>query len=99
MWTIGVLASSGSSPDVPEPVRIAFHRFSNINDSGTYAVPEESLQVGCKTSVDSKFKFTEWWKIADSEKLSEPFDVGEELVGGLIRVLETVSTLSYIQAL
>ena len=31
--------------------------------------------------------------------MSKPFDVGEELVAGLLRALETVSALFYIQAL
>jgi hypothetical protein len=82
---------------VPEAVRIAFCSFSNINDSGTYAAPSDSLlQAGRKTSVDSNFNFTEWWIIVDGEKLSKPFDVGEELVAGLLHVLEAVSTLFYI---
>jgi hypothetical protein len=91
------LASSGSSPYVPEPVRIAFHSFSDIKNPETYAAPDENLllQAGCKTSVDSKFNFTEWWKFAEGEKLSKPFDIGEELAAGLLRALEIVSALSY----
>jgi len=61
-------------------------------------VPEESLllQAGCQTSVDPNFNFTEWWNFSEAEKLSKPFDVGEELVVGLLCVLETVSALLYI---
>ena len=55
-----------------------------------------SLQGGSDTSVDTKFNFTEWWKTPAGNNLSEPFDVGEELVAGLLRVLEVVSSLSYI---
>lgn len=101
MWIIGLLRSSGSSVDAPEPVRIAFRGFSNINDSRTCTALSKSLQqqAGFKTSVDSIFNFTEWWEMADGEKLSEPFDIGEELVLGLLHVLETVSTLFYISAL
>jgi len=96
-WVIGLLASNGSSPYVLAPVRIAFCSFSDIKDPETYASPEESLllQAGYKASVNLKFKFTEWWKIAEGEKLSKPFDVGEELVSGLLRILETVSPLFY----
>jgi hypothetical protein len=57
------------------------------------------LQAGFKTSVDSKIKFTEWWRIAEGEKLTKPFDVGEDLVVELLRVLEGVSALFYLQAL
>ncbi len=53
------------------------------------------LQAEYKTSVDSKFNFTEWWKFAEGEKLSKLFNIGEELVAGLLHALEMVSTLSY----
>ena len=55
--------------------------------------PDESLllPIRYKTPADSEFNFTEWWKIGD-EKLSKPFDVGEEMVAELLRVLEIVST-------
>jgi hypothetical protein len=83
---------------VPEPVKIAFRSFSDIKNPGTYAAPDEILllQVECKTSVSSKFNFTEWWKSAEGEKMSKAFDIGEELVAGLLRVLEAVSTIFYI---
>jgi hypothetical protein len=97
-WIIGLLASSGSPPNVPEPVRIAFHSFSDIENPGTYAASDDSLrlQATYKASADAKFNLTEWWKIAEGEKLSKSFDVGEELVAGLLRALEMVSTLFYM---
>jgi hypothetical protein len=88
---------------VPELVRVAFRSFSDVKNPGTYAAPDESLlrQAECRTSVDPNFNFnfTEWWKTAEGEKLSKPFDVGEELVEGLLRVLEMVSTLFYTYSL
>ncbi len=54
------------------------------------------LQATYTTSVDSNFNLTEWWNIAEGEKLSKPFDVGEELVAGLLHVLEMVSALFHI---
>ena len=63
-----------------------------------YATPDKSLlpHARYKTSVDLKFNFTEWWKLAEGKKLSKLFDVREELVAGLLRVLEIVSALFYI---
>ncbi len=92
------MASSGGTPHVPEPVRVAFRSFSDIKNPGTYAAPDGSLllQAGSRTSADPKFNLTEWWKVAEGEKLSKPFDVGEELAAGLLRALEMVSTLFYI---
>jgi len=83
---------------VPEPVRIAFRSFSNIRNPGTFSAPKERLllQAGCKASVDPKFDSTEWWKIAKGEQLREPFDVGEEMVDGLLEVLEMVCALFYL---
>ena len=80
---------------MPEPVRIAFRCFSDINISGTYFAPGEGLPLltGCNIPVNSKFNFTEWWRLAEGENLNKPFDVGEELVAGLQRVLEIVSAL------
>ena len=57
------------------------------------------LQGGFDISGDIKFNLTEWWKIPEGKKLTKPFDVGEELVAGLLRALEVVSALSYIQEL
>ena len=101
MWIIGVLSSSGSSPYIPEPVRIAFRSFSDIKNPRTYAEPDESLllQARTKASIGPKFNLTEWWKLAEGENLSKPFDVGEELVAGLLCALETVSAFFYMQAL
>jgi hypothetical protein len=45
--------------------------------------------------INPKFNLTEWWKIEEGEKLSKPFDVGEELVAGLLHALAMVSTLFY----
>jgi hypothetical protein len=82
---------------VPAPVRFAFHCFSDIKNPRTYSTPEESLlQAISKTSIDPKFNLTEWWEIVQGDKLSKPFDVGEELVAGLLRVLAIVSTSFYI---
>ena len=81
---------------MPEPVRIAFRSFSDIKNPGTYADPDESLrQTWSKISVYPQFNLTEWWKIAEGDKLSKPFDVGEELVAGLLRALDRVSALFY----
>ena len=63
-----------------------------------YTVPDRSLplQGMSKTSVDTKFNLTEWWKIPEGESLNKSFDVGEELAAGLLRALEVVSVSSYI---
>jgi hypothetical protein len=86
---------------VPEPIRVAFHSFSDIKNPGTYAAPDDRLllQAGYKKSGDPKFNLTEWWKFVEGEKLSEPFDVGEELVAALLCVLEMVSALFHINVL
>ena len=42
-----------------------------------------------------KFNLTEWWKLAEGEKLNKPFDICDELATGLSRALEMVSTLCY----
>jgi hypothetical protein len=83
---------------VPEPIKVAFRSFSDIKNPGTYAAPEESVlfQVTHKTSFDPNFNLTEWWKIAEGEKLSKQFNVREELVAGLLHVLEMVSALFFI---
>lgn len=83
---------------MPEPIKVAFRSFSDIKNPGTYAAPEESmlLQVTYKTPFDSNFNLTEWWKIAEDEKLSKPFNVREELVAGLLHVLEMVSALFFM---
>jgi len=92
------LASSGGTPHVPGPVRVAFRSFSDIKNPETYAAPDGSLllQAGSRTSVDLQFNLTEWWEIAEGAKLSKPFDICEELAAELLRALEMVSTLFYI---
>jgi hypothetical protein len=88
----------GSSPYIPEPVRIAYCCFSDIKTSETYVAPNESLVLGAAstTLVDTKFNLTEWWKLAKGKKLNKPFDVGEELVLELLCALEMVSASLYI---
>lgn len=83
---------------MPEPVRIAFRSFSDIKDPRTYVACNESLllQTGHNASVNPDFNLTEWWRMARGEKLSRPFNVGDELVAGMLQVLERVSTLFYI---
>jgi hypothetical protein len=95
------LASNGSSPFVPEPVRIAFRSFSDIKKPETYSAPDEHLlpPASCETTIGQTFNFTEWWNIDKDEELDKPFDIGEELTAGLLRVLERVSTLLYTYAL
>jgi len=63
-----------------------------------YTVPNRSLllQGMSKTSVNTKFNLTEWWKIPEGKSLNKPFDVGKELAAGLLCALEVVSVLSYI---
>jgi hypothetical protein len=98
---VGVLESVHASnrspgiPHVPEPVRIAFRCFSDIKNPETYTAPDENplLQAGCKISINSSFNFKEWWKLGEGEKLSKPFDIGDELVAELICSLTAVSTL------
>lgn len=92
------MASSGSAPHIPEPIKVAFHSFSDITNPGTYAAPDGRLllQAGSRTSVDAKFNLTEWWKLAEGAKMNKAFDVGEELAAGLLRALEMVSTLFYV---
>ena len=80
---------------MPEHVRIAFQSFSDINDSETYSPPSRHL-LPQEASIDSGFNFTEWWKIAEGEILKKLFDLGKELVAGLLRVLEAVSALFYM---
>ena len=92
-WIVGLLASSGSSPYMPEPVKIAFCSFSDIKDPTMYAAPDQSLllQAGHSTSLNPNFNLTEWWRIVKGKKLSGPFNVGDKLVTGVLQVLERVS--------
>jgi hypothetical protein len=91
------LASGGSSPNVPEAVRVAFRSFSGIRNPGPYAAHDEVLlpQAAHNTSANFNYNFTEWWKLEEGEKLGRPFDIGDELVAGLLHVLERVSALFY----
>jgi len=63
-----------------------------------YTEPNGSLplQGRSDTSVNTKFNFTEWWKTPAGKNLNKPFDIGEELVAGLLHALDVVSSLSYI---
>jgi hypothetical protein len=85
---------------VPEPVRIAFHSFSDIKNLGTYAAPEESLllQTWSMTRISEgpNFHLPKWWEIPEGEKMSKPFNVGEQLVIELLCVRSMVSALFYI---
>jgi hypothetical protein len=91
------LASSGSSPYVPGAVKIAFRSFSDIRNPATYVAHDEVLlpQAGHNTSVNPNFNFTEWWKF-EGENLGRPFDIGDELVEGMLHVLERVSALFHV---
>ena len=95
---IGVLASRGGTPFVPKPIKIAFQSFSDIKNAETYAAPKKSLllQAGCKESVNSSFKFREWWRVVEGDGLNRPFDVSEDLVAELLRILEEVNVFSNI---
>jgi hypothetical protein len=85
---------------VPKPVRIAFRSFPDIKDPRTYVARDESLllQTAHNASVNPDFNLTEWWRIARGEKLSRLFNGGDELVAGVLQVLERVSTLLYMYA-
>jgi hypothetical protein len=85
---------------VPEPVKIAFRSFSDIKDPRTYTAHDECLllQAGRSASLNPNFNFTEWWRIPEGEKLSGPFNVGDELVAGVLQVLERVSAFFNIYA-
>jgi len=97
VWIIGLLESSGSTPCIPESVRIVFRSFSDIKNPGTFAAPDGSLLMRAgsksKTSGNPKFNLTEWWKVAKGKELSKTFDVGKEFVAGLQHAQEIVSAL------
>ena len=97
MWIIGLLSSSGSSPQVLESVRIAFHGFSDIRNPGTYTAPEANQQLEgmVQAAGIQQFNFTEWWKF-EGETMKEPFNVHEEVVVGLLCALEMVCTLFHL---
>ena len=64
-----------------------------------YNAPDESmLQALRKMPIDPKFNLMEWWEIAEGEKLSKLFNVGEELVPGLLWALAIVGVFFYLKA-
>jgi hypothetical protein len=73
----------------------------DIKNPGTYSAPDETLvlQTGPETSAGQAFNLTKWWNITEGERLSKPFDVGEELVAGLLSALKMVRAIFYIQIL
>ena len=100
MWIVGLLTPGGSST-VPESVRVAFHSFSDIGNPGSYTAHNGSwlLQSKFQPSAARSFNFTEWWTLREGETLGEPFDVCDEVVGGLLRALDMVCTLVQLQVL
>jgi hypothetical protein len=84
---------------LPESLRTAFHSFSDITDPGTYSTPNVTTlpQSDVQTLDVPVTLFTEWWRIGEGEKLREPFDVRDELVAGLLRILDVVSDFFYLQ--
>ncbi|KAF8257440.1 hypothetical protein EI94DRAFT_1817810 [Lactarius quietus] len=89
VWIVGLLPSDGSSP-VPESVQDAFHSFLDIRNPGSYTATDgRQLPKGDIHKLDAPhFNFTEWWKIGEGDTMGEPFDVRDELVEGLLHVLE-----------
>jgi hypothetical protein len=101
VWIVGLLSSGGSSPYVPDSVRVAFHSFLDIRNPGSYTAPNgiRLLQSKVQPSDTLPFNFTEWWMIGEGETMGEPFDVRDEIVVGLLHALEMVSTLLQLQDL
>ncbi|KAF8258266.1 hypothetical protein EI94DRAFT_1708152 [Lactarius quietus] len=89
VWIVGLLPSDSSSP-VPESVQDAFHSFLDIRNPGSYTATDgRQLPKGYIHKSDAPhFNFTEWWKIGEGDTMGEPFDVRNELVEGLLHVLE-----------
>ncbi|KAF8258337.1 hypothetical protein EI94DRAFT_1815546 [Lactarius quietus] len=89
MWIVGLLPSDSSSP-VPESVQDAFHSFSDIRNPGSYtATNGRQLPKGDIHKSDAPhLNFTEWWKIGEGDTMGEAFDVCNELLEGLLHVLE-----------
>ena len=85
---------------MPEPVKNAFRSFSDIKDPRMYTACDESpqLQAWHGTSLNPNFKFTEWWRVAEGEKLSGPFNVSNKFVAKVMQVLERVSAFMFIYA-
>ncbi|KAF8256695.1 hypothetical protein EI94DRAFT_1710437 [Lactarius quietus] len=55
------------------------------------AIPTDGRQLpngDIHKSDAPHFNFTEWWKIGEGDTMGEPFDVHDELVEGLLHVLE-----------
>ncbi|KAH9007619.1 hypothetical protein EDB85DRAFT_1904881 [Lactarius pseudohatsudake] len=94
VWIIGLLSSSGSSPYVPESVKIAFHSFSDIRNPGTYATSNQNQKLKGKGKVQASptlpFSLTEWWNAGEGVVMKEPFDVRDELIVGLLRALKMI---------
>ncbi|KAN0128939.1 hypothetical protein V8E53_004711 [Lactarius tabidus] len=90
LWIASLLSSANSSPHIPESVKIAFQQFSDITNPGSYTASNriELPKVGVQPSGATRFRFTEWWNIVEGGALREPFDVQDELVGGLLHTLE-----------
>ncbi|KAH9022873.1 hypothetical protein EDB85DRAFT_2151483 [Lactarius pseudohatsudake] len=92
IWIIGLLSSSGSSPYVPESVKIAFHSFSDIRNLGTYATSNQDQKLKGKGKVQASptlaFSLTEWWNAGEGVVMKEPFDVHDELIAGLLCALK-----------
>ncbi|KAH9038879.1 hypothetical protein EDB85DRAFT_2141449 [Lactarius pseudohatsudake] len=92
VWIISLLSSSGSSPYVPESVKITFHSFSNIRNPGTYATSNWDQKLKGKGKVQASptlpFSLMEWWNFGEGMVIKEPFDVCDELIAGLLRALK-----------
>ena len=76
-----------------DSIAIAFRCFSDIKHPETYEDHDDILLLPAlsRESTDPKFGLTEWWKIAEGGKLTKPFNVGDELVEGLLHALKRVS--------
>ncbi|KAH9014565.1 hypothetical protein EDB85DRAFT_2157326 [Lactarius pseudohatsudake] len=102
VWIIGLLSSSGSSPYVPESVKIAFHSFSDIRNLGTYATSNQDQKLKGKGKVQASptlpFSLTEWWNAGEGVVMKEPFDVHDELIAGLLRALKMQEAGSRLRA-
>jgi len=98
---VGLQTSPAGSSPVPESIRVAFSSFADIRDPGSYTAPDESLLPQAKEwpSDTAQFNFAEWWKMGEGETMGEPFDVRDELVEGLLRVLDVVCNLRELQVL
>jgi hypothetical protein len=84
--------SPGGRSPVPESVRVAFHSFADITNSGSYTAPDVRLLPGVKAQRSNvpRFNFKEWWIIEEGGALEEPFDIRDEIGSGLLGALQTV---------